>query len=222
MTLYPASASTGTWWRHNRPESGKPWSRRTGGPSPVTSNSISTPPLSMCIRALLPPDGPSALVAGGEVQLDRTGGGGSGRRRPAGGDRLQPGVEADALHAVDVGVAEQRLLPPAERVVGHGYRDGDVDPDHPDLHVATEPPGGTPVPGEDRRTVAVGIGVHQVDGLVEGIDPEHRQHRAEDLVPVDLHRRRHPIDQAGPEEEPGIAAGDLDLPAVHHDVGSFG
>src|SRR5664279_3518736 len=159
MTLYPASASTGTWWRHNRPESGKPWSRRTGGPSPVTSNSISTPPLSMCIRALLPPDGPSALVAGG-----------SGRRRPAGGDRLQPGVEADALHAVDVGVAEQRLLPPAERVVGHGYRDGDVDPDHPDLHVATGPPGGTPVSGEDRRTVAGGIGVHQVDTLDEAID----------------------------------------------------
>ena len=47
--------------------------------------------------------------------------------------------------------------------------------------------------GEQRCPVAVGIGVDHVDGLLEIVDPEHRQHRPEDLVPVDLHRRRHPV-----------------------------
>ena len=61
---------------------------------------------------------------------------------PPGGHRLEPGVEADALHAVDVGVAEQGLLPATERVVGHGYRYGHVDADHAHLDVAAEPAGG--------------------------------------------------------------------------------
>jgi hypothetical protein len=32
MTINPASASAGTWWRHSRPESGNPWSNITGWP----------------------------------------------------------------------------------------------------------------------------------------------------------------------------------------------
>src|SRR5580700_8761640 len=43
MTWKPACASAGTWWRQSRPESGKPCSRTTGRPSPVTSYSIPTP-----------------------------------------------------------------------------------------------------------------------------------------------------------------------------------
>src|ERR671923_237865 len=39
--------------------------------------------------------------------------------RPAAGDRLGAGVEADALRPVDVGVAEQRVLPAAEGIEGH-------------------------------------------------------------------------------------------------------
>ena len=33
-TRKPAPARAGTWWRHRRPESGKPWSSTTGRPSP--------------------------------------------------------------------------------------------------------------------------------------------------------------------------------------------
>src|SRR6266545_4036064 len=50
--------------------------------------------------------------------------------RPADGDGLGAGVEADALRAVDVGVPEQRVLPPSEGVEGHRHRDRDVDADH--------------------------------------------------------------------------------------------
>src|SRR5262245_19885682 len=45
------------------------------------------------------------------------------RVEPARGDDLATGEEVHALHAVGVGVAEQAVLPPAERVVRHRHRD---------------------------------------------------------------------------------------------------
>src|SRR5580693_2577145 len=48
MTWNPAPASTGTWCRQSRPESGKPCSSTTGRPCPVTSYSIPTPLTSTC------------------------------------------------------------------------------------------------------------------------------------------------------------------------------
>ena len=59
--------------------------------------------------------------------------------------------EVHPVGAVGVGVAEERVLPPSERVVGDRHRDRDVDADHPDLDLVLEPPGGAAVVGEDRR-----------------------------------------------------------------------
>src|SRR5580658_7341246 len=65
MSWTPASTSAGTWCRHNRPESGNPWRRTTGRPSPVTSNSIPTPFTSMCMsRSLSCGQGGQELPAG--------------------------------------------------------------------------------------------------------------------------------------------------------------
>src|SRR5262245_61660608 len=50
------------------------------------------------------------------------------RVRPAARDRLRPGVEVDPLGAVDVAVAEERVLPAAEGVVRDRHRDRNVDP----------------------------------------------------------------------------------------------
>src|SRR5687768_7688213 len=54
------------------------------------------------------------------------------RRRvgPARRDDLAARIERDPLRPVDVRVAEERRLPPAERVVRDGHRDRNVDPDH--------------------------------------------------------------------------------------------
>src|SRR4249920_1008890 len=58
--------------------------------------------------------------------------------RPACGHGLELGVEAHAFHAVDAVIAEDRGLPAAEAVIGHGDRDRHVDADHADLHAAGE------------------------------------------------------------------------------------
>src|SRR6476660_1534109 len=83
------------------------------------------------------------------------------RVEPAARHHLATGEEMDAVGSVGVGVAEERALPPAERVVRDGNRDGNVDPDHADLDLVLEAPGRAAVVGEDRRAVAVRIRVHQ-------------------------------------------------------------
>ena len=62
MTWNPAPASAGTWCRQSRPESGKPCSSTTGGPSPVTSYSMPTP--STSTRANAPSSSPSSPPRG--------------------------------------------------------------------------------------------------------------------------------------------------------------
>src|SRR4051812_30444469 len=104
----------------------------------------------------------STSVRGGEVE-GRTGD--SLDVRPARRHYLRPGVERDTLWPVDVLVAEQGVLPPAERVVGHRHRDGHVDPDHPDVHLALEPARRLTRGGEDGGAVAVRVRVDQRDGL---------------------------------------------------------
>ena len=121
-----------------------------------------------------------------------TSGSGSWRRwraraRPARGDDLGPRVEADALRAVNVLVAEQRVLPPAEGVVRHRHRDRHVDADHADVDAALESSGRLAAVGEDRRPVAIRIGVHQRDRLVDRVGAYDGEHRAEDLLGVDVH-----------------------------------
>src|SRR4030088_1332284 len=68
---------------------------------------------------------------------------------PATGDGLAAGEEVRAVHAVGVGVPEQRRLPAAEAEVGHRNRDRHVDADHPDLDLVLEPAGRPAVIGED-------------------------------------------------------------------------
>src|SRR5438874_417313 len=65
----------------------------------------------------------SARLRESEIDLRRRGIG------PAGRYHLAARVEADPLGPVDVRVPEERRLPPAERVVGDGNRDRDVDAD---------------------------------------------------------------------------------------------
>ena len=91
--------------------------------------------------------------------------------------------------AVGVGVAEERALPAAEGVVRHRDRDRHVDADHPDLDVVLEPAGRAAVVGEHRGAVAVVVGVDQRDRLVVRPHADDRQHRAEDLLAVDVHLR---------------------------------
>ena len=138
----------------------------------------------------------------------------AGLRGPADRDGLRAGVEVHALGAVDVGVAQQRLLPAAERVVGHRGGDGHVDAHHAGLDVQLEAPRVAAVIGEDGRAVAELTGVDQLDGLrvVGGLDDA--QHRPEDLLLVDGGIERDLGDDRGTDPEAVLVAVDLQSAAV--------
>ena len=94
---------------------------------------------------------------------------GVGRVGPAGGDDLAAGVEVHAVVAVDVVVAEERVLPAAEGVVADGHRDRDVHADHAGLDLQLEAAGRAAVPGEDRGAVAERRGVDEGHALLVGL-----------------------------------------------------
>src|SRR6185503_14158366 len=58
--------------------------------------------------------------------------------RPARGDRLGLGVEADRIRTMLVEIAEAGLLPAAERVIGDRHRDRHVDADHATFTLAAK------------------------------------------------------------------------------------
>src|SRR4051795_5731915 len=69
--------------------------------------------------------------------------------RPARGDGLGLGVEADRVRAMLVEVAESRLFPAAKRVIGDRHRDRHVDADHADIDLGREIARCVAVAGED-------------------------------------------------------------------------
>ena len=111
-------------------------------------------------------------------------------------------------------VAEERVLPAAERVVRHRHRNRHVDADHADVDVELELAGDSPVAGKDRDAVAIRILVHEPHGLVVGVDARDAEHRTEDLVLVDVHLRLDVVEQRHAQEEPVAIAVRPDITAV--------
>src|SRR5215831_14852444 len=88
---------------------------------------------------------------------------------PASGHGLDARVEAHALGAVLVHVAEDRALPAAEGMERQRHRDRNVDADHAAVHLVGEVARDVSVPGEDRHAVAVIVVRRQRERLLEGL-----------------------------------------------------
>src|SRR3954453_22057785 len=88
-------------------------------------------------------------------------------REEAAGDRLLARVEVDGVGAVGVQVAQEAVLPAAEREEGHRRRDADVDADHPGLDFVAEAADGRAVLGEYRGAIAEARCVDDRDRVVE-------------------------------------------------------
>ena len=140
--------------------------------------------------------------------------------RPARGHGLEAGVEADALHAVHIVIAEQRALPAAEGMIGDRHRDRHIDADHADLRPGEEIARGVAVPGEDGRAVAVFVVVDHAERILVALRAHDREHRAEDLLGVDRHIGRHPVEQAAAEEKAVLIALQADIAPVDHQLGT--
>src|SRR5215813_9401614 len=116
--------------------------------------------------------------------------------RPARSHRLGLGVEADRVRTVLVEIAEARLLPAAESVVGDRHRDWHVDADHADIDLRGKVACGVAVTGEDRDTVAVVVLRWQRQRLLVVVRTHHRQHWPKNLFLVDPHVLGDVVEQA--------------------------
>src|ERR1700712_1378903 len=112
-------------------------------------------------------------------------------------------------------VAEQRVLPATEGVIGHRYRDRDVDADHADLDATLKPAGRVAAGGGDGGGGAVGVCVDQLDGLVDRGGPQYRQDGAENFLAVDVHLGADLVENRWANEETLFAAGHPQPTAVH-------
>src|SRR4051794_752955 len=153
-----------------------------------------------------------------EAEVDLRG----ARIRPALGDDLRPRVELDPLGTVHVQVPEERALPAAEAVIRDGHRDGNVDPDHPGVHLELELAGRAAVASEDRGPIAVRVVVDQPDRGLVCRHADDGQNRPEDLVLVRIHVGRDAVDQRDAEEETVGLLVERVLTAVGHDRRALG
>ena len=118
-------------------------------------------------------------------------------------------------------VAEQRPLPAAEGMEGHGHGDRHVDADHADLAAGGEVAGRIAVAGEDGGAVAVLVTVDQLQRRFVVRASYHREHRAEDLFLVDLHVGLDLVEQTAADEVAFFVALQLQTATVHGQFGAF-
>ena len=115
----------------------------------------------------------------------------------------------------------ESFQPPKEwKAIGTGI--GHVDPDHADGNLALERPGDLAGRREHRGSVAVRVGVHQVDGVVQRWYADDAEHGSEDLLGVNRHVRADVVDQCRTDEEAVFEALDSEVAAVEHQSGSIG
>src|SRR5690625_6745182 len=110
---------------------------------------------------------------------------------PTRGNGLGLSPEGDGLLAVGAQVTQLGSPRAGKAEVGHRYRNRYVDADLAHIDIGLETARHPARVSKDRRAVAIGVGIDQVDCLVQRIDSYHTQHRTEDLLAVDTHFRRH-------------------------------
>ena len=103
-------------------------------------------------------------------------------------------VELDGVSSLPVQVAEKTILPSAERKIGHGRRNTNVDPDIPCRSLVTELPRCGPAGCEQRCLVAIGTAFQKGERLIHVIGMHEAEHWSEDFGIGDLAAGRHVVE----------------------------
>ena len=113
-----------------------------------------------------------------------------------------------------VQVAEHRLLPAAEGMVGQRHRDRHVHAHHAHVDAVDEVARRVAVAGEHRDAVAVLVVHGEAQRLLVGLRAHGREDRAEDLLLVDRHVLGDVVEQARADEVAVLVALHLEAAAV--------
>src|SRR6202140_1974344 len=105
---------------------------------------------------------------------------------PALDDDFLVGVELNGIAALPVQIAKEAVLPPAEREIGHGSGDSDVDADVARGRLVAEAARGRSARREQRRLVAVSAALEEGESVVHVIGVAEAEHGTEDLSVVEI------------------------------------
>src|SRR6185436_5961965 len=109
----------------------------------------------------------------------------------------------------------------AEAVEGHRHRNWHVDADHACGDAPGELARRAAVAREDRRSIAELMALDEPERLVESLDPQHDEHRAEDLLAVDSHALGDAVEEHRAHEKAALVARHGELAAVHDQLRAF-
>src|SRR5579863_1826474 len=128
------------------------------------------------------------------------------------------GVELDSVTALAVEIAEETVLPSAEREIGHGRGYADVDANVSGGRFVTEAARGRATRGEQRRLVAVGASLEEGESFVHAAGVDQAENRPEDFRIRKIARRRNVIEDRGVHEVSRLVARDLRVAPVEQNL----
>src|SRR5271166_3522247 len=140
---------------------------------------------------------------------------------PALDDYLLFGVELDGVTPLCVQIAEEAGLPPAEREVGDGGSDADVDADVACRSFVPEAACCCAAGGEERGSVAVFALADDADGLFQRVGVDEAEHGAEDFGGRKFACGRNPVNDGGSDEVARLVTRDSGTTAIVRNGGAI-
>ena len=139
---------------------------------------------------------------------------------PVLGDGLGAGIEAHAVQAKHMLVAEERVLVAGEREIRRGHGDADVDADHAAVGKHFKLAGIVAALRKDGRAVGERVSVHDGQPLFKRLDTLDERDRPKDLARADGHIGRHMVKDRRADEEAVLIARHYDIAPVEHELRS--
>src|SRR5579864_12171 len=141
--------------------------------------------------------------------------------RPALDDNFLVRIKLDSIPPLPMQIAEEAVLPSAEREIGHGRGDTNVDTNVPCRRFIAETARSRSARGKQRRLVAVGAALQKRQSLVQTLGMNQAQHWPKNLGVCDFARRRDIVKNRGLHEVPRFVLGNSRVAAIQQNPGSL-
>src|ERR1017187_9760537 len=136
---------------------------------------------------------------------------------PAFDDDFLVGVELDGVAALAVEIAEETILPSAEREVSHRRGDSDVDADVARGRFVAEAARGGPARRKERRLIAVGAALEEGESVVHVVGVDEAEDWAEDFGVGEIAGRGNVVEDRGLHEVARFVFRSLRVAAIEQD-----
>ena len=141
---------------------------------------------------------------------------------PVGSDSLALSVETNTILSVEVVGTDEGLLGTSEGEERQGDGDGQVDSNLAGIDLVLELTSSSTRRGEDSSSVSVGVGIDDLEGLVEVLGRHDAENGAEDLLLVDAHILGDASEDGGADPVSSlVSGGDVGLAAVQNELSSL-